>query len=67
MRLLRVQFSEPYKNVGKTSVLYILKLVSVLNILKIGLLIVPINCKKICEFRFYIVGKNGEIYCNVDK
>ena len=42
---VRVQFSGPYKNIGKTSVLYIFKLVSVLTFLKIVLLIVPINCK----------------------
>ena len=41
-----VQFSDPYKNVGKSKVLYILKIVSVLTFLKIVLLIVPINCKK---------------------
>jgi hypothetical protein len=37
--------SDPYKDVGKTSVLYIFKRVSVLSFLKIVLLIVPINCK----------------------
>ena len=31
VRLLRVQFSDQYKNVGKTSVLYIFKIVSVLT------------------------------------
>jgi len=36
-----VQFSDPYKNVGKTSVLYILKMVSVLIFLKIVILKVP--------------------------
>ena len=41
---------DPYKNVGKTSVLYILKMVSVLNFLKIVLLIVPINCKNFASF-----------------
>jgi len=40
-----VQFSNPYKNVGKTSVLYIFKIVSLLTFLKMVLLIVPINCK----------------------
>jgi hypothetical protein len=45
VRLSRVQFSDPYKNVGKTKTLYNLKIVSVLTFLKIVLLIVPINCK----------------------
>ena len=39
-----VQFSDPYKNVGNTKVLYIFKTVSVLTFLKMVLLIVPINC-----------------------
>jgi len=30
-KAVRVQFSDPYKNVGKTSVLYIFKIVSVLT------------------------------------
>ena len=42
---VKVQFSDPYKNVGKTKVLYNLKIVSVLTFLKMVLLIVPINCK----------------------
>jgi hypothetical protein len=42
---VRVQFSDPYKNVGKTKVLCIFKIVFVLTFLKIVLLIVPINCK----------------------
>ena len=42
---VRVQFSDPYKNVGKTIMLYIFKKVSVITFLKIVLLIVPINCK----------------------
>ena len=45
VRLLRVLFSDPYKNVGKTSVFYIFKTVSVLTFLKIFFLIVPINFK----------------------
>ena len=45
VRLFRVQFSDTYKNVGTTSVLYIFKTVSVLTFSKIVLLIVPINCK----------------------
>jgi hypothetical protein len=45
VRLSRVQFSDPYKNVGKTKVLYIFKIVSVLTFTKIVLLIVPVNCK----------------------
>jgi len=32
---VRVQFSEPYKNVGKTGVFYIFKIVSILTFLKI--------------------------------
>ena len=42
---VRVQFSDPYKNIGKTSELYIFKVVSILTFLKIVLLILPINCK----------------------
>jgi hypothetical protein len=42
---VKVQFSDPYKNVGKTKVLYNFKIVSVLTFLKIVLLIVPINYK----------------------
>jgi len=42
---VKVQFSDPYKNVGKTKVLYHLKIVSVVTFLKTVLLIVPINCK----------------------
>jgi len=42
---VKVQFSDPYKNVGKTRMLYNFKIVSVLIFLKIVLLIVPINCK----------------------
>jgi len=42
---VKVQFSDPYKNVGKTKVLYNFKIVSVLTFLKIVLLIVPINIK----------------------
>ena len=44
-KAVRVQFSDPYKNVGKTKVLYIFKIVSVLTFLKIVFLIVPTNCK----------------------
>ena len=40
-----MQFCDSYKNVDKTGVLYIFKIVSVLTFLKIVLLIVPINCK----------------------
>jgi hypothetical protein len=39
---VKVQFSYPYKNVGKTKVLYNFKIVSLLTFLKIVLLIVPI-------------------------
>jgi hypothetical protein len=42
---VKVQFSEPYKNVGKTKVLYNFKIFFVLTFLKIVLLIVPINCR----------------------
>jgi len=42
---LSVQFSDPYKNVGTTKMLYIFKIVSILTFLKIVLLIVPINCR----------------------
>jgi len=42
---VKVQFSDPYKNVGKARVLYNFNIVSVLTFLKIILLIVPINCK----------------------
>jgi hypothetical protein len=52
VRLSRVQFSDPYKNVGKTKVLYIFKTVSILNFLKIVLLIVPINCKIFVNLNF---------------
>jgi len=44
--LSRVQFSDPYKNVGITKVLYI---VSVHTFLKIVLLVVRINCKKVAN------------------
>jgi hypothetical protein len=40
---VKVKFSDPYKNVGKTKVLYNFKIVSVLTFLKTVLLIVPIN------------------------
>jgi len=43
--VVTVQFSDPYKNVGKTRMLYNFKIVSVLTSLKIVLLIVPTNCK----------------------
>ena len=42
-KAVRVQFSDPYKNVGKTSGLCIFKIVSVLTFLKIVLLIL---CKE---------------------
>ena len=45
LSLLRAQFSDPYKIVGKTKVLYFFKIVSVLTFLKIVLLIVSNNCK----------------------
>jgi hypothetical protein len=37
---VKAQFSDPYKNVGKTKVLYNFKIVSVLTLLKIVLLII---------------------------
>jgi hypothetical protein len=46
---VKVQFSDPYKNVGKTKVLCNFKIVSVLTFLKIVLLIVPINCIKLAN------------------
>jgi len=55
-KAVRVQFSDPYKHVGKTGVLYIFKIVSLLNFLKIVLLIVPINSKNLL-IKFYIIGK----------
>jgi hypothetical protein len=42
---VKVQFSDPYNNAGKTKVLCNFKIVFVLTFLKIVLLIVPINCK----------------------
>jgi hypothetical protein len=44
---VKVQFSAPYKNVGKNRVLYNCKIVSVLTFLNIVLLIVQINCKNL--------------------
>jgi len=44
-KAVTVQFSDPYKNIGKSSVLYIFKIVSILTFLKIVLLIVTINPK----------------------
>jgi hypothetical protein len=54
VRLL-VQFSDPYKNVGKTSVSYIFKMISVLTFLKIVLLMVRINCKNFANLNFISV------------
>ena len=51
-KAVRVQFSDPYKNVGKTSVLYIFKIFFVLTFLKIVHLIVPINCKNFANLNF---------------
>jgi hypothetical protein len=61
-----VQFSDPYKNVGKTKVLYIFKIVSVLTFLKIVPLIVPINCKILTIWVLHY-WKIGKIYCNLNK
>ena len=46
---VKVQFSDPYKNKGKTKVLYNFKIVSVLTFLKMVLLIIPINCKNVAN------------------
>ena len=60
----RVQFSDPYKNVGTIKVLYKFKIVYFLTFLKVFLLIVTINFK-----HFYILHhwKMGKIYCNLNK
>ena len=50
---VKVQFSDPYKNVGKTKVLCNFKLVSVLIFLKMVLLIVPINTLGTGAFKFF--------------
>ena len=42
-KAVRVQFSDPHKHVGKTTVLYIFKMISVLTFLKIVLLIISMN------------------------
>jgi len=52
-KAVRFQFSDPYTNVGKTSLLYIFKIVSALTFLKIFLLIVPINCKIFANLNFW--------------
>ena len=44
-KAVRVQLSYPYQNVGKTSELYIFKIVSILTFLKIVFLIEPTDCK----------------------
>jgi hypothetical protein len=44
-KAVKVQFSDPYKNVGKTKVLYNFNIVSVLAFLKILLLILSIKCR----------------------
>jgi hypothetical protein len=49
---VKVQFSDPYRNVGKTKALYNLKKVSVLTILKIVLLIGSINCRNFARLNF---------------
>ena len=49
-KAVRVQFSDQYKNLGKTKVLYIFKIVSVLTFLKTVLLMVPINFKNFTNF-----------------
>jgi len=51
-KAVRVQFSDPYNNVGKTSVSYIFKIVSVLTFLKIVLLIVLTNCKDFANLNY---------------
>jgi hypothetical protein len=51
-KAVRIQFSDQYKNVGKTKVLYIFKIASVLTFLKIVPLIVPINCKNFADLNY---------------
>jgi hypothetical protein len=63
---VRVKFSDPNKNVGKTSVLYIFKMVSFLTFLEIVLLMVPIMVK-ILPLEILHHWKVGKIYCNLDK
>ena len=46
VRLSESNFLTHTKMMGKTKVLYIFKIISVLTFLKIVLLIVPVNCKK---------------------
>jgi low affinity Fe/Cu permease len=45
------------KNVGKTKVLYIFKIVSVLTFLKIILLIIPINCRNFANLNSKLLEK----------
>jgi hypothetical protein len=57
------QFSDQYRNVRKTKVLYNFKIVSVLTFLKIVLLIVPINCNHdrwLKVFKIFLC----VLYCN---
>ena len=54
-KAVRVQLSDPYKNIGKTSVFYILKTVSVLTFLKIVLLIIPIMYNEMYMFPYMTV------------
>ena len=56
-KAVKVQFSDSYKNVGKTKVLYNFKIVSVLTFLKIVFLIVPINCKNFANLNSTSFGK----------
>ena len=51
-----VKFSDPCKNVGKTSALYIFKIISVHTFLKIALLIVPINCNNFANLNSTSLG-----------
>jgi hypothetical protein len=60
---VKVQFYDPYKNVGKTKVLYNFKIVSVLTFLKIVLLIVLINCRNFASLSS-IVGNLLTVYAS---
>ena len=66
-KAVKVHFSDPYKNVGKISLFYIFKMVSILTFLKIVLLIVPINCKTFASLDSTSLEKIGKIDCNIDK
>jgi len=54
-KAVTVQFSDPYKNVGKTFVFYIFGIVSVLTFLKIVLLILTTNCKNLAKIYIHCI------------